>query len=167
MVKLIWDNKKSCRPEDLSNYTLNYFKQFETHPSIVKNGLNYIQISENWVNKLFWGDNLDVLYYLLQNIKEKIDLIYIDPPFFSGVNYKIKIEEKNKVYDSVAYSDNWNKDLDSYLQMLYERIKIFKELLSNTGLIFIHADWHANHYIQVILDEIFGKKRFVNNIIWY
>ncbi len=51
--------------------------------------------------------------------------------------------------------------------MLYERIKIFKELLSKTGLIFIHADWHANHYIQVILDEIFGKKRFVNNIIWY
>jgi adenine specific DNA methylase Mod len=163
MVKLVWDNKKNCKLEDLNNYSLNYFRQFEKYPNTLKSSVD----SDSWSNKLFWGDNIKVMYYLLKNFKEKIDLIYIDPPFFSGVNYKIKIEEKDKIYDSIAYYDHWNKDLDSYLQMLYERIKIFKELLSNTGLIFIHADWHANHYIQVILDEIFSKKRFVNNIIWY
>jgi adenine specific DNA methylase Mod len=164
MVKLIWDNKKSCKPED---YNLNYFKKFEEYSINVKYQVEDFQSSSNWSNMLFWGDNIEVLYYLLKNFKKKINLIYIDPPFFSGVNYKIKIEEKDKIYDSVAYHDHWNRDLDSYLQMLYERIKIIKELLSNSGLIFIHADWHASHYIQVILDEIFGKKRFVNNIIWY
>jgi adenine specific DNA methylase Mod len=164
MVKLIWDDKKSCNPVDLNKYNFNYFKQFEKYPNISNNNL---ENSNSWSNKLFWGDNIDVMYYLLNQFKERIDLIYIDPPFFSGVNYKIKIKEKNKIYNSIAYYDHWNKNLDSYLQMLYERIKLFKELLSNTGLIFIHADWHANHYIQIILDEIFSKKRFVNNIIWY
>ncbi len=91
MVKLIWDNKKSCRPEDLSSYNFNNFKQFEKYPIIVNNILEKFQTSDNWANKIFWGDNIYVLYYLLKNFKDRINLIYIDPPFFSGVNYKIKI----------------------------------------------------------------------------
>ncbi len=167
MVKLIWNNKKDFKPDNLTKYNLNYFNQFESFLFKENERIDKAQTINNWANMLFWGDNIDVLYYLLKNFEKKIDLIYIDPPFFSGVNYEIKIKEKNKNYNSIAYYDHWNRDLDSYLQMLYERIKIFKELLSNTGLIFIHTDWHANHYIRVILDEIFGKKRFVNNIIWY
>jgi adenine specific DNA methylase Mod len=160
MVNLIWKNKKEKTFEDLKVYTPNFFKAFESN--------SFISKEKSYSNKLFWGDNLDVLRFLLNNnFGEKIDLLYIDPPFFSGVNYQIKIEEKNKIYDSIAYYDHWNKDLDSYLQMLYERIKIFRELLSRTGLIFVHVDWHANHYIRLILDEIFGEKRFVNNIVWY
>jgi adenine specific DNA methylase Mod len=160
MVNLIWKNKKEKTFEDLKVYTPNFFNAFERH--------SFISKEKSYSNKLFWGDNLDVLGFLLNNnFGEKIDLLYIDPPFFSGVNYQIKIEEKNKIYDSIAYYDHWNKDLDSYLQMLYERIKIFRELLSKTGLIFVHVDWHANHYIRLILDEIFGEKRFVNNIVWY
>jgi adenine specific DNA methylase Mod len=167
MVKLTWDNKKDPHKEDLRNYAPNFFELIENYHNKVnrvqENSHNY----EIWKNTLFWGDNLDVLCYLANFLNEKIDLIYIDPPFFSGVNYKIKIKEKDKIYDSIAYFDNWNKNLDSYLQMLYERLKVIKILLSDTGLIFIHADWHANHYIRLILDEIFGENRFVNNIIWY
>ncbi|MFX1378315.1 MAG: DNA methyltransferase [Promethearchaeota archaeon] len=167
MVKLIWENKSDYKSEDNKNYNLNYFEAFESNSSKINVGLGGIKDSDLWINKLFWGDSLDVLYYLLNNLKRKIDLIYIDPPFFSGVNYKIKVKEKGKIYDLIAYYDHWNRDLDSYLQMLYERIKIFKKLLSNSGLLFIHSDWHANHYVRVILDEIFGDNRFVNNIIWY
>ncbi len=167
MVKLTWTNKKDPNPQDLKKYNLDVFKQFEIYSFRANKVQEKYQNSDHWNNKLYWGDNLDVLYYLLNNFDNKIDLIYIDPPFFSGVNYKIKIEEHDKSYDSIAYYDHWNRDLDSYLQMLYERIKIIKDLLSNTGLIFIHADWHANHYIRLIIDEIFGENRFVNNIIWY
>jgi len=167
MVKLTWKNRKDPYPGDLRKYNFKFFESFEKYSFKVKKSLKNFQNSENWKNKLFWGDNLNVLYYLLNNLNDKIDLVYIDPPFFSGVNYKIKIKESEKIYDSIAYKDHWNGDLDSYLQMLYERIMIIKELLSNTGLIFIHADWHANHYIRLILDEIFGENRFVNNIVWY
>jgi adenine specific DNA methylase Mod len=167
MVKLIWDNKNSCKPEDLQKYNLDYFKRLEKYSLNAHEDLGDAKNSDQWRNKLFWGDNIDVLYYLSNNFQYKIDLIYIDPPFFSGVNYKIKVQEKDKTYDSIAYYDHWNRDLDSFLQMLYERIFLFKSLLANTGLIFIHVDWHANHYIRVILDEIFGRKKFVNTIIWY
>jgi len=167
MVKLIWNNKKDSKPEDLIKITPNFFKAFESHPFDDNEKLKELKNSRDWINKLFWSDNINVLYFLLKNVKEKIDLIYIDPPFFSGVNYQIKVEEKDRIYDSIAYYDHWNRDLDSYLQMLYERIKVLKELLSKTGLIFVHSDWHANHYIRLLLDEIFGENRFVNNIIWY
>jgi adenine specific DNA methylase Mod len=167
MVKLIWNNKKDSKPEDLKKITPNFFKTFESYPFDEIEKLKVLKNSQAWINKLFWSDNISVLYFLLKNFKEKIDLIYIDPPFFSGVNYQIKVEEKDRIYDSIAYYDHWDRDLDSYLQMLYERIKLLKELLSKTGLIFVHADWHANHYIRLLLDEIFGESKFVNNIIWY
>ncbi|MBA7578507.1 Modification methylase DpnIIB [subsurface metagenome] len=108
-----------------------------------------------------------MLYYLTNHFSGKIDLIYIDPPFFSGTNYRIKIEENGNQYDSIAYFDHWDKDIDSYLQMLRDRIVLFRELLSINGLLFIHLDWHASHYIRVLLDEIFGANRFVNSIVWY
>ncbi len=169
MVKLIWENKKdiTSKPGDLKKYTPNFFKVFEYYSFKDNEKLVEFKNSHAWVNKLFWSNNIDVLYFLLKNFKDRIELIYIDPPFFSGVNYQIKIEEKDRNYDSIAYYDHWNRDLDSYLQMLYERIIPFKKLLSKTGLIFVHADWHANHYIRLILDEVFGENRFVNNIVWY
>ncbi|MCK4779858.1 MAG: site-specific DNA-methyltransferase, partial [Candidatus Lokiarchaeota archaeon] len=168
-IKLIWENKKDnlSKWEDLEKYNPDLFKSFEHHSFNRNIDNETIKNSKFWKNKLFWGDNLEVLLFLLNNFKEKIDLIYIDPPFFSGTNYQIKIKESDKFYDSIAYYDHWNRDLSSYLQMLYDRIILFKKILSKTGLIFIHSDWHANHYIRLILDEIFGKRRFVNNIIWY
>ncbi len=169
MVKLIWKNKKDIysKLEDLKDFPPDFFNSFESHSINSNKERKTINNSKPWMNKLFWGDNLEVLLFLLNNFDEKIDLIYIDPPFFSGTNYQIKIKESDKFYDSIAYYDHWNRDLSSYLQMLYDRIILFNKILSKTGLIFIHSDWHANHYIRLILDEIFGEKRFVNNIIWY
>ena len=164
MVKLIWENKKDFlnNISKLKTTYRDYFKKIEV---IFQN--NEANNNQDWKNLLFWGDNLNVSYHLLNNFEEKIDLIYLDPPFFSGSNYSISIFEGDTNYDSIAYLDCWNRDIDSYLQMLYERIVIFKKLLSKKGVFFIHLDWHASHYIKLILDEIFGQNRFINEIIWY
>lgn len=169
MGKLIWDNKTNIT-KNIKSFKTKYKDFFDkvaldTSSAEVQTltGTNH----HKWKNKLFWEDNLNVLYHLLNDFEEKIDLIYIDPPFFSGVNYHIEIKDDDTEYESIAYYDHWEKDLDSYLQMLYERILLFKRLLKSTGLLFIHADWHASHYIKLILDEVFGQNRFVNNIIWY
>jgi len=169
MVNLTWKDKsdKISNIEELKKCYSEFFKPFFLPPISKNDEIVYKQEINGWKNKLFWGENLFVLYQLLNEFEEKIDLIYIDPPFFSGTNYKIQIEEKQTSYDTIAYYDHWNKDLDSYLQMLYERIVLFRKLLSKMGLLFIHSDWHANHYIRLILDEIFGSNKFVNNIIWY
>jgi len=169
MVKLTWDKKKDAninRVELKKKYS-NFFEDFVNNLSFGNEQVPINSKFSGWKNKLFWGENLGVLYSLLNNFENKIDLIYVDPPFFSGVDYKIEVFEENKVYDSIAYNDRWNKDLDLYLQMVYERIILFQKLLSQTGLLFIHLDWHASHYIRILLDEVFGKNRFVNNIIWY
>ena len=169
MVNLTWKDKTDYASsiEDLKKKYSNLFQTFKL-PTFSTN--DEFKLNENvseWRNKLFWGENSSVLYQLLNNLEEKIDLIYIDPPFFSGTNYEIEIEDRNKTYNSIAYYDHWDKNLDSYLQMLYERIILFRKLLSKTGLLFIHSDWHANHYLRLLLDEIFGSNKFVNNIIWY
>ena len=169
MVNLIWE-KKTYTKVNFVKLKNKYSNHFE--PSIIDSSSDNEQAHTNsnlseWNNKLFWGENIEVLYQLLNDFENKIDLIYVDPPFFSGVNYKIEISEENKVYDSIAYYDSWQKDIDSYLQMLYDRILLFQLLLSQTGLLFMHLDWHASHYIRVLLDEVFGKNKFVNNIIWY
>ncbi|MFX1278835.1 MAG: DNA methyltransferase [Promethearchaeota archaeon] len=169
MVNLIWNTKVdiSTNIDELKNKFSNFFELLIID-SYAKEKESHINLKyENWNNKLFWSDNFKVILYLLNDFENKIDLIYIDPPFFSGINYKIQIKEKDKIFDLIAYYDHWKKDLDSYLQMLYERIILFKKLLSDTGLLFIHLDWHASHYIRLILDEVFGNDHFVNNIIWY
>ncbi|MFX1257135.1 MAG: DNA methyltransferase [Promethearchaeota archaeon] len=169
MVKLIWENKSdiSTNFEKLKKKYRNKFKCIEKIDNLYHKNYQSKSSKQYWTNKLFWSDNLNVLFYLLNSFQKKINLIYIDPPFFSGANYHIKIKDKDLIYNAIAYYDHWKKDLDSYLQMMYERIFLFKELLSKTGLIFIHLDWHASHYLRLILDEIFGNNRFVNHIIWY
>ena len=154
MVDLSWNNKGKSKNKPKS---IN-FQSFRIIKSLKES---------DWSNKLFWGDNLDILQFLMPQFKDSIDLIYIDPPFFTGSNYHIKIENNGQDIESIAYRDHWNNDLDSYLQMLYERIILFKKLLSKKGLLFIHLDWHASHYVRMMLDEIFSPNRFVNAIIWY
>ena len=169
MVDLIWKDKKdnTSSIEDLKNSYSNFFQTFNLTPYSKNDEVKLSNHVSEWRNKLFWGENSSVLYHLLNKFEEKIDLIYIDPPFFSGTNYEIEIEDSNKKYNSIAYYDHWDKNLDSYLQTLYERIILFRKLLSKKGLLFIHSDWHANHYLRLLLDEIFGSNKFVNNIIWY
>ncbi|PLR81871.1 site-specific DNA-methyltransferase [Bacillus canaveralius] len=127
---------------------------------------------DSWINKIFWGDNLQVMSHLLKEYRGKIDLIYIDPPYDSKADYKKRIKLKGKRIDSdlssfeeKQYTDIWSND--DFLQFIYERIVLLKELLSDTGTIYVHCDWHKSGYIRCILDEIFGPQAFKNEIIWH
>ncbi|MHA1252330.1 MAG: site-specific DNA-methyltransferase, partial [Candidatus Helarchaeota archaeon] len=130
---------------------------------------------EGWKNKLIWGDNKIVMSSLLPQFSGKINLIYIDPPFATGADFKFRIkigDNKEKMYkehsliEEKAYRDTWGRGLVSYLNYMYERLLLMKELLADDGSIYIHLDWHVEHYIKLIMDEIFGYENFRNEIIW-
>lgn len=124
-------------------------------------------------NKLFWGDNLQVLSHLLKDYRGKIDLIYIDPPFDSKADYvrKVKIKgekidgQQQNLLEEKQYTDIWEKD--EYLQFMFDRLLIMKELLANTGSLFLHCDFHKVHHLRCLLDEIFGEENFRNDIVWF
>ena len=133
-------------------------------------------------NRLIYGDNLMVMQALLagdeasglSSMRGKIDLIYIDPPYDSKADYRIKIklpsgdiQQKPSVLEQFAYADTWNGGTVTYLKMLYPRFVLMRELLSEKGSIYVHVDWHAGHYVKILLDEIFGKNNLVNEIIWH
>ncbi|WP_257285641.1 site-specific DNA-methyltransferase [Endozoicomonas sp. SESOKO1] len=131
----------------------------------------YNEEVNGWINKIFWGDNLQVMSHLLKEYRGKIDLIYIDPPFDSKADYKksIKLKSKNITNDQSSFEDKQYSDIwsnDEYLQFMYERILIAKELLSENGNIFLHCDDEKNYLLRMILDEVFGSEKFNNEIIW-
>ena len=124
-------------------------------------------------NLLIWGDNKLVMNSLLKDFEGKITLIYIDPPFATGADFKmpIKIEEEKLIKEPSgieikAYRDTWGKGLASYLQMMYDRLVLMKKLLAENGSIYVHMDWHVGHYVKLIMDEIFGRENFRNEIVW-
>lgn len=124
-----------------------------------------------WINKIFWGDNLHVMSHLLKQFREKIDLVYIDPPFDSKNDYKKKIKLRGKTvtssitaFEEKQYGDIWNSD--DYLQFMYERIIIIRELMSNSGVLYIHCDHRRVFHLKLICDEIFGADNFLNQITW-
>jgi adenine-specific DNA-methyltransferase len=127
---------------------------------------------DGWINELYWGDNLQVMSHLLKKYRGQIKLIYIDPPYDSKAEYKKKIKVKSKAIESdqtsfeeKQYADIWTND--QYLQFMYERLILMRELLSDDGVIFLHCDWHKSHHLRCILDEIFGPTAFKNEIIWH
>lgn len=128
---------------------------------------------DGWINKIFWGDNLQVMSHMLKEYRGKIDLIYIDPPFDSKADYKRKIEVKglgktmsdSSSFEEKQYGDIWTND--EYLQFMYERFIIMRDLLSDTGSIYVHCDWHKSHHLRLVMDEIFGQDNFRNEIIWW
>ena len=146
------------------------YKSTQYYPAQLKEV--YGEPDENgWLNKIFWGDNLQVMSHLLKEFRGKIDLIYIDPPFDSKAEYKKRIKIKNKkitsesnVFEEKQYGDLWTND--EYLQFMYERIIILKELLSETGSFYLHCDWHQSHHLRILMDEIFGPNNFLNEIVW-
>lgn len=125
-----------------------------------------------WLNKIFWGDNLQVMSHLLREYRGKVQLVYIDPPFDSKADYKKKIQLRGQTvtndqntFEEKQYTDIWNND--EYLQFMYERMILVRELLADDGSIYLHCDWHNSHYLRCILDEVFGSENFVNEIIWH
>jgi DNA modification methylase len=130
---------------------------------------------EGWLNKLVWGENQLVMSSFLEEFAGKIDLIYIDPPFATGADFSIEaqigdgddqIYKEASTIEEKAYRDTWGRGLDSYLEMLYGRLELMRELLSQKGTLYVHLDWRVSHYAKVILDEIFGRGCFLNGIIW-
>jgi len=125
-------------------------------------------------NMAVLGDNAAFMRFLLseKGMKGSLDLIYIDPPFFSRADYGAEInlgkgkDDKIPVIRQKAYHDTWENGMEEYLRMLTPRLFLMKELLSETGSIWVHLDWHAVHYVKILMDEIFGEKNFVNEIIW-
>ncbi|RPF48281.1 site-specific DNA-methyltransferase (adenine-specific)/adenine-specific DNA-methyltransferase [Hydrogenoanaerobacterium saccharovorans] len=145
------------------------FKSTQYFPAQLRE--KYGEDKDGWINKIFWGDNLQVMSHMLKEYRGKIDLIYIDPPFDSKADYKKKIKLKGKAvtndstsFEEKQYGDLWTND--EYLQFMFERIVLLKELLTASGCIYLHCDYHKSHYLRIILDEVFGNSNFVNEIIW-
>jgi len=135
----------------------------------------------DWKNKLIWGDNKIVMESLLRGDKSsgipslagKINLIYIDPPFFTGSDFSVKakvgneeIEKEPSVIEQRAYIDTWSQGIASYLKYMQERLVLIRELLADNGSIYVHLDWHVGHYVKILMDEIFGHENFINEIVW-
>lgn len=135
----------------------------------------------SWMNRLIYGDNLLAMQALLAgdpqtglpSLRGAVDLIYIDPPFDSKADYRtrimlpgVNVQQKPTVVEQFAYADTWAEGSAAYLRMLYPRLVLMKELLSDRGSIYVHIDWHVGAYVKVILDDIFGKENFKNEIIW-
>jgi len=126
---------------------------------------------DGWINKLYWGDNLQVMSHLMKDFRGKVDLVYIDPPFDSKADYKKKISTHGSsvINDSTAfeekqYSDIWTND--EYLQFMYERLLLIRELLSDKGGIYLHCDYRKVHYLRAIMDEVFGADKHLNSLVW-
>lgn len=148
--------------------------------SLIDDGQGQLGSAEQpWVNRLIYGDNLMAMAALLAgdentpSLRGKVDLIYIDPPFDSKADYRTKvtlpgveIEQRPTVIEQFAYSDTWSDGTASYLAMITPRLILMRELLADTGSIYVHLDWHVGHYVKLVMDEVFGKENFQNNIVW-
>ncbi|MGI0015292.1 MAG: DNA methyltransferase, partial [Nitrososphaera sp.] len=126
---------------------------------------------------LFHGDNKEVFAHLLANgFRGKVKLIYIDPPFDSGADYVRKVTlrgvngtakldgEAYMLGEQIQYTDIWAND--NYLQFMYERLLLLRELLAENGSLWLHCDWHKSHHLRILIEEIFGVENFRNEIIW-
>lgn len=176
-ARLVWASKprKEPSPKDLLFQTAE-----EVYPNKATGNLtahfekNKQDISKN-PNRLIWGDNQLVMQALLaQGYEGQIDMIYIDPPFNTGESFnfsnKVQIgdeefEKELPINERLAYTDTWERGLDSFLDMLYPRLQLMRRLLSDNGSIYVHCDQNSSHYIKAILDEIFGRENFRNEII--
>ncbi len=140
--------------------------------------------TKGWANKLIWGDNKYILSSLKNGPLRKeiednggIKLIYIDPPFDVGADFHLNIkwggaeaksnyEKSPNILEQIAYRDTWGDGQNSYLSMMYERLVLMRDLLSEDGSIYVHCDWRVNSLLRLVLDEVFGKHNFRNEIVW-
>lgn len=158
MPSLIWHDKKQITPAPATLQT----EAWHFSPTSFR---------EQPKNRLIFGDNLPIMASLLPAYEGKINLVYIDPPFFTNRDFLARIgrnkdSRKPKEWETVeGYHDQWS-DLDAYLNFLYQRLHLIYRLLAPTGTLYLHLDWHANAYARILLDEIFGRERLLNEIVW-
>jgi len=169
MVEIVWKGKPSLEQSTLINSKIpsQHLCKFESYKSQSAEKLNNppLNTTSTWHNRLILGDKSSILPALLPEFAGQINLIYIDPPFMTGQDFKNG--------DQLAYSDKWNNNIDTYLQWLYETFMLLKFLLSSNGSLYVHLDWRVTHYAKVILDEVFASHSstsgsgFKNEIIWH
>ncbi len=169
-TELVWPDKKTT-----VDRIILPFQTIETVNEPREKNLSSWTESQRteWKNKLICGDNKLIMSSLLKDFAGKINLIYIDPPFATGADFTINVnigdielEKEATIIEEKAYRDTWGKGLQSYLQMMYDRLVLMKELLTENGTIFVHLDYHVAHYVKLIMDEIFGKDNLINEIVW-
>ena len=131
---------------------------------------------KGWQNKLIWGDNKLILSSLKNGpLREEIEkqggikLIYIDPPFDVGADFSMDIEigdnsftKKPNILEEIAYRDTWGKGIDSFISMIYERLVLMRDLMSDDGSIYVHCDWRVNSMLRLVMDELFDSNNFIN-----
>lgn len=179
MVELIWDGKYDANGK--RSAPLRVALPFQTVETVnesaqqrQKSLFSLMQGEQpSWRNRLIWGDKRYVLPSLLPEFAGKVDLIYIDPPFATGADFSFQaqvgeetFEKAPSVVEQKAYRDTWGRGLDSYLRWLSETITLIHELLSETGSLYVHLDYHIGHYAKGVIDETFGSGKFRNEIIW-
>jgi adenine-specific DNA-methyltransferase len=144
------------------------------------NNANDFEFNSGKPNRLIYGDNLLAISALLagddqvESMRGKVDLIYIDPPFDSKADYRTRItlpgvemDQKPNTMEQFAYSDAWADGTASYLAMITPRLVLMRELLKESGAIYVHIDWHVGHFVKLVLDEIFGRENLINEIVWW
>jgi DNA modification methylase len=126
---------------------------------------------ESWRSKIYWGDNLQVMSHLLKEFRGKVNLVYIDPPFDSRADYKrriqlrgLRLNNDHNAFEEKQYTDIWTND--EYLQFMYERLALLREILEEAGTIWLHCDYRKSHYFKCICDEIFGESNFISEVVW-
>ncbi|MBU2543458.1 site-specific DNA-methyltransferase [Patescibacteria group bacterium] len=183
-VELLWNGKTN----EVTNVVLPFqtIEQIDEPRSDAKFGMQESLFDTSgrqitgWTNKLIWGDNKLILSSLKNGPLRKeieahggIKLVYIDPPFDVGADFSMGIEvgdesfiKKPSVIEEIAYRDTWGKGTDSFIAMIYERLRLMHDLLSEDGTIYVHCDWRVSSFMRLVLDEVFGKNNFRNEIIW-
>jgi adenine-specific DNA-methyltransferase len=169
-----WVGKKPL--DFVKSFPAQLLEIFDPNKTLKRETPSFEKLKNNWHNLLFQGDNKEVFGFLLANgFRESVDLVYIDPPFDSNANYIRKVElratkERAKVEgegytlgEQIQYTDIWAND--NYLQFMYERLLLLKELLAPSAFIFLHCDYHRGHYLKLIMDEVFGPENFRNEIV--
>ena len=186
-VELVWNGKTNETTQVVLPFqTIEQVDEPRKEMTVQEKQTNLFDIDyrgrqlAGWTNKLIWGDNKLILSSLKNGpLREAIEaeggikLIYIDPPFDVGADFSMKIEvgdesftKEANVLEDIAYRDTWGKGADSFIAMIYERLSLMRDLLAKDGSIYVHSDWRVNSYLRLVLDEIFNKKHFLNDIIW-
>jgi adenine-specific DNA-methyltransferase len=130
--------------------------------------------TDNFRNRLIWGDNQLVCASLLSEFRGAFDVIYIDPPFDVGADFTMEVplgeagelKKDQSILEMIAYRDMWGRGIDSYASMIAERLQIMRDLICETGSLFVHCDWRVSAVVRLILDEIFGRENMVGEIVW-